>query len=57
MQDIQERLGKDQASFLELAKILLVALDIHLQRDKAVNQSIKDKLQKLFNIYSTENPD
>ncbi|GGD96491.1 hypothetical protein [Paenibacillus nasutitermitis] len=42
---------------LDLAKILLVALDIHLQRDKVVNQSINDKLQKLFNIHNTESPD
>lgn len=45
------------AGDLDLAKILLVALDIHLQRDQAVNQSINDKLQKLFNIYNTDSPD
>lgn len=45
------------AGDLDLAKILLVALDIHLQRDHVVNQRINDKLQKLFNIYNTESPD
>lgn len=45
------------AGDLDLAKILLVALDVHLQRDKAVNQSINDKLNKLINFYTTENPD
>jgi hypothetical protein len=42
---------------VDLAKILLVALDIHLQRDKAVNPIINDKLKELFNIYNTEEPD
>lgn len=42
---------------LDLAKILLVALDVHLQRDIAVNQSMNDKLQALINMYSNENPD
>jgi hypothetical protein len=42
---------------LDLAKIWLVALEIHLQRDNVVNQSINDKLKKLFNIYNTENSD
>jgi len=52
-----EDLNSINAEDLDLAKILLVALDIHLQRDKVVNQSINDKLQKLFNIYNTESPD
>jgi hypothetical protein len=42
---------------LDLAKILLVALDIHLQRDKIVNPSINDTIQKLLVVYGTENPD
>lgn len=42
---------------LDLAKILLAELDIHLQRDNVVNQSINDKLKKLFNDYNTENSD
>jgi hypothetical protein len=42
---------------LDLAKILLVALDIHFQRDHVVNQNINDKLKKLFEVYSTENSD
>lgn len=45
------------AGDLDLAKILLVALDIHLQRDKTMNQNINDTLQKLFSIYNTESPE
>jgi len=52
-----EDLNSINVGDLDLAKIFLVALDIHLQRDKVVNQSINDKLQKLFNIYNTESPD
>ncbi|SFB49910.1 hypothetical protein SAMN05216312_110161 [Cohnella sp. OV330] len=42
---------------LDLAKILLVALDIHLQRDNVVNPGINDKLQKLFSAHDTGSPD
>lgn len=52
-----EDLSSINVGDLDLAKILLVALDIHLQRDKAMNQSINDKLQKLFSIYNTESPE
>jgi len=42
---------------LDLAKILLVAIDIHLQRDKVMHPTINDKLLRIFEIYNTENPD
>ncbi|MGO4549130.1 hypothetical protein AB4Z29_30510 [Paenibacillus sp. 2TAB23] len=45
------------AEDLDLAKILLVALDIHIQRDKAVSHSINDKLKELFSSHDTEAPD
>lgn len=38
-----------QVGKLDLAKILLVALDIHIQRHNTVNSSIDDKLQSLIN--------
>lgn len=46
-----------KAGDLDLAKILLVALDIHLQRDKELNPSMNDKLQKLIDIHNTDSPD
>lgn len=52
-----EDLSSINVGDLDLAKILLVALDIHLKRDKALNQSINDKLQKLLSIYNTESPE
>lgn len=45
------------AGDLDLAKILLVALDIHLQRDNAVNPGISDKLQQLCSAHDTDSPD
>ncbi|TYP69370.1 hypothetical protein [Paenibacillus methanolicus] len=42
---------------LDLAKILLAALDIHLQRDNVVNQGINDRLKQLMNCYNSEDPD
>jgi len=52
-----EDLNSTKVGDLDLAKILLVALEIHLQRDQEVNPSINDKLQKLFSIYNMESPD
>lgn len=40
---------------LDLAKILLVALDIHLQQDKIVDERIDNKLNELFNTCDKEN--
>lgn len=45
------------AKDLDLAKILLVALDIHIQQNKAVNPSINDKLHALLNHCEPENED
>lgn len=42
---------------LDSAKILLVALDILLQRNKIVNQEINDRLNELFNGCDMQNPD
>jgi hypothetical protein len=42
---------------LDLAKILLVALDILLQRNKIANQTIIDRLNELFNDCEKQNPD
>lgn len=42
---------------LDLAKILLVALDIHMQRNKVVNQRINDRLKELFNVCEMQNSD
>ncbi|CAI6082644.1 hypothetical protein [Cohnella sp. JJ-181] len=47
-----------EAGDLDLAKIWLVALDIHLQRDQAVNPSLNEKLQTLLDVYSAaDSPD
>jgi hypothetical protein len=42
---------------LDLAKILLVALDIHIQRNKVVDTSIDDKLKELCTGRESENAD
>lgn len=42
---------------LDLAKILLVTLDIHLQRNQILNQTINDKLKDLFSFNETDDFD
>lgn len=45
------------AGDLDLAKILLVALDIHLQRNQIADQKMQDKLKELIAVCEIENPD
>ncbi|OGO79356.1 MAG: hypothetical protein A2Y23_01060 [Clostridiales bacterium GWB2_37_7] len=42
---------------LDLAKILLVALNIHLLRNKMLDERINDKLKELFDACGMENSD
>jgi hypothetical protein len=40
---------------IDLAKVLLVALDINIQHNNVIDEGINKKLNKLFNIYKIEN--
>lgn len=52
-----EDLASIEADSTDLAKILLVALDLYLQKDQTVHQRINDKLLELFNRDEGQSPD
>lgn len=52
-----EDLTSIPVSPIDLAKILLVALDIHFHRNQLISPSIRDQLHKLFNACDLQSPD